>query len=110
MTWVPGKECNFGMGLINEEYDLIGFGLYKNHHESIKIHNPESLEEIPINNFKDVLKHICKKQINESDHFRIRNLTFKYTIEKFLEVGATVERKADNQARWYTDIQDEKAE
>lgn len=87
----------------------LGLGLYKDHHESIKIHNKESLQEIPINNFKDVLKHICKRPVDETDSFRIRHLKFKYTIEKFLEVGATVERKGKNEAKWYTDVQDEKA-
>lgn len=24
MTWIPGKDCNFGMALINDENDLIG--------------------------------------------------------------------------------------
>ena len=60
------------------------------------MHNPESLEEIPIHSFKDVLKHICKKPVNETDEFRIRHLKFKYTTEKFLEVAAKVERKGRN--------------
>lgn len=79
------------------------------------IHNPESLKEIPINNFKDVLKHICKRPINENDSFRVRHLKFKYTIEKFLEVGAMVERKGidrlnigPTEEKWYTDVQSEK--
>ena len=59
----------------------LGFGLYKNHLASVKIHNPESLEEIPINTFKDVLKHICKRHVDETDSFRIRHLKFKYTLE-----------------------------
>lgn len=56
-----------------------------------------------------MLKHICKRTVVETDSFRVRHLKFKYTMEKFLEVGATVERKGNNEARWYTDIQDEKA-
>ena len=98
MTWHPGKECNFGMALISEDNDLIGnwcynvgFGLYKDHHAAVEMHNPESLKEVPINNFKDVLKHICKRHINENDSFRVRHLKFKYTKEKFLEVAAKVE-------------------
>lgn len=73
------------------------------------MHNPESLQKIPINSFKDVLKHICKRTVDETDNFRVRHLKFKYTIEKFLEVGATVERKGKDEAKWYTDVQDEKA-
>lgn len=83
--------------------------MYKDHHNAIKIHNPESLQEVPIHTFKDVLKHICKRTVDENDSFRIRHLKFKYTIEKFLEIGATVERKGKDEAKWYTDVQDEKA-
>lgn len=73
------------------------------------MHNPESLEKVPINTFKDVLTHICKKQTADDDSFRVRHLKFKFTKEKFLEIGATVERKGKNEAKWYTDVQDEKA-
>jgi hypothetical protein len=57
------------------------------------MHNPESLEEVPINNFRDVLKHHTKHPIKDSDQFRVRHLKFKYTKEKFLEVVVKVEKK-----------------
>lgn len=57
------------------------------------MHNPESLEEVPINNFRDVLKHHTKHTFRETDHFRVRHLKFKYTKEKFLEVVVRVEKK-----------------
>lgn len=39
------------------------------------------------------MEHILKKEPKASDQYRIRMLKLKYTKEKFLEVGATVEKR-----------------
>lgn len=67
--------------------------MYADHGESIKIHNPESLEKVPINTFHDVLQHHSKLKVVETDEYRVRHLKLKYTIEKFLEIGVKVEKK-----------------
>jgi hypothetical protein len=73
---------------------LCGFGIFEDVDKAVAVLVPEMDAEVPILNFRDVLRHYVKINANEDEEDRISQLIFKWNEERLLEVHAKGERKS----------------
>lgn len=82
------------IGLVDRQRNLCGFGIFENPDKAVAALVPEMDAEVPITNFKDVLRHYSHINAAEDEQDRVGQLVFKWTEDRLLEVHAKGERRS----------------